>query len=91
MLKRYRQALIDSRRRLTKIADALGIVAIFQNAATDRPHSPSTCAKLIDAIDGLHWYSEPSAMRSATPMKASFRKWRRKPSVGRGSISRLVC
>jgi len=55
VLTRYRQALIDLGDG-TKIADR-SIVAIFQNAATI-VREPVNLRKLIDAIDGLHWYSE---------------------------------
>lgn len=54
VLTRYRQALIDLGDG-TKIADR-SIVAIFQNAATI-VREPVNLRKLIDAIDGLHWYS----------------------------------
>src|SRR5260370_21356436 len=54
-LKRYRQALIDPGDG-TKIADR-SVVAIFQNAATV-VREPANLRKLIDAIDGLHWFSE---------------------------------
>ena len=55
VLTRYRQALIDLGDG-TKIADR-SIVAIFQNAATI-VREPTNLRKLIDAIDGLHWFSE---------------------------------
>ena len=55
VLTRYRQALIDLGDG-TKIADRSN-VAIFQNAATI-VREPVNLRKLIDAIDGLHWYSE---------------------------------
>lgn len=55
VLTRYRQALIDLGDG-TKIADR-SIVAIFQNAATI-VREPVNLRKLIDAIDGLHWFSE---------------------------------
>jgi type I restriction enzyme M protein len=55
VLQRYRQALIDLG-DATKIADR-SVVAIFQNAATV-VREPVNLRKLIDAIDGLHWFSE---------------------------------
>lgn len=55
VLTRYRQALIDLGDG-TKIADR-SVVAIFQNAATI-VREPANLRKLIDAIDGLHWFSE---------------------------------
>jgi len=55
VLTRYRQALIDLGDG-TKIADR-SIVAIFQNAATI-VREPVNLRKLIDAIDGLHWFSD---------------------------------
>ncbi|WP_420140028.1 N-6 DNA methylase [Sphingomonas sp.] len=55
VLTRYRQALIDLGDG-TKIPDR-SIVAIFQNAATI-VREPVNLRKLIDAIDGLHWFSE---------------------------------
>jgi type I restriction enzyme M protein len=55
VLQRYRQALIDLGDG-AKIADR-SVVAIFQNAATIL-REPANLRKLIDAIDGLHWFSE---------------------------------
>jgi type I restriction enzyme M protein len=55
VLQRYRQALIDLGDG-TKIADR-SVVAIFQNAATI-VREPANLRKLIDAIDGLHWFSK---------------------------------
>lgn len=55
VLQRYRQALIDLGDG-TKIADR-SVVAIFQNATTI-VREPANLRKLIDAIDGLHWFSE---------------------------------
>lgn len=55
VLQRYRQALIDLGDS-AKIADR-SVVAIFQNAATI-VREPANLRKLIDAIDGLHWFSE---------------------------------
>jgi type I restriction enzyme M protein len=55
VLQRYRQALIDLGDG-TKVADR-SVVAIFQNAATI-VREPANLRKLIDAIDGLHWFSE---------------------------------
>lgn len=55
VLQRYRQALIDLGDG-TKIKDR-SVVAIFQNAATV-VREPANLRKLIDAIDGLHWFSE---------------------------------
>jgi type I restriction enzyme M protein len=55
VLTRYRQALIDLGDG-TKIADR-SVVAIFQNAATI-VREPANLRKLINAIDGLHWFSE---------------------------------
>jgi len=54
VLQSYRQALIDLGDG-TKIADR-SVVAIFQNAATI-VREPVNLRKLIDAIDGLHWFS----------------------------------
>ncbi|MCL9982951.1 MAG: type I restriction-modification system subunit M [Erythrobacter sp.] len=55
VLQRYRQALIDLGDG-TKVADR-SIVAIFQNAATVI-RTPANLRQLIDAIDGLHWFSD---------------------------------
>ncbi|MDI2076695.1 MULTISPECIES: class I SAM-dependent DNA methyltransferase [Bradyrhizobium] len=55
VLQRYRQALIDLGDG-TKIADR-SVVAIFHNAATIL-REPVNLRRLIDAIDGLHWFSE---------------------------------
>lgn len=55
VLTRYRQALVDLGDG-TKVADR-SIVAIFQNAATII-RTPANLRQLIDAIDGLHWFSE---------------------------------
>jgi type I restriction enzyme M protein len=55
VLQRYKQALIDLGDG-TKVADR-SIVAIFQNAATI-VREPANLRKLIDAIDGLHWFTE---------------------------------
>lgn len=54
VLQRYRQALIDLGDG-SKVADR-SIVAIFQNAATVI-RTPANLRQLIDAIDGLHWFS----------------------------------
>lgn len=55
VLQRYRQALIDLG-DATKVPDR-SIVAIFQNAATVI-RTPANLRQLIDAIDGLHWFSD---------------------------------
>lgn len=55
VLQRYRQALIDLGDG-EKVKDR-SVVAIFQNAATI-VREPANLRKLIDAIDGLHWFSE---------------------------------
>jgi len=55
VLQRYRQALTDLGDG-TKVADR-SVVAIFQNAATII-RTPANLRQLIDAIDGLHWFSE---------------------------------
>ncbi|WP_316184611.1 class I SAM-dependent DNA methyltransferase [Bradyrhizobium sp. SZCCHNRI1003] len=55
VLQRYRQALIDLGNP-KKVTD-LSVVAIFQNAATI-VREPVNLRRLIDAIDGLHWFSE---------------------------------
>jgi type I restriction enzyme M protein len=55
VLQRYRQALIDLGDG-TKVADR-SVVAIFQNAATI-VREPANLRKLIDAIDGLRWFSD---------------------------------
>lgn len=55
VLQRYKQALIDLGDG-TKVADR-SVVAIFQNAATI-VREPANLRKLIDAIDGLHWFSD---------------------------------
>jgi type I restriction enzyme M protein len=54
VLQRYRQGLIDLG-DATKVADR-SIVAIFQNAATVI-RTPANLRQLIDAIDGLRWFS----------------------------------
>lgn len=54
VLQRYRQGLIDLGDS-TKVADR-SIVAIFQNAATVI-RTPANLRQLIEAIDGLHWFS----------------------------------
>ncbi|PVX27890.1 HsdM family class I SAM-dependent methyltransferase [Sphingomonas pokkalii] len=55
VLQRYRQALVDLGNP-DKVRE-LSIVAIFQNATTV-VREPATLRKLIDAIDGLHWFTE---------------------------------
>lgn len=55
VLQRYREALTDLG-DATKVADR-SVVAIFQNAATII-RTPANLRQLIDAIDGLHWFSE---------------------------------
>ncbi|MBZ9816522.1 N-6 DNA methylase [Mesorhizobium sp. CA7] len=55
VLQRYRQALIDLGDG-EKVKDR-SVVAIFQNAATI-VREPANLRKLIDAIDGLHWFSD---------------------------------
>lgn len=55
VLTRYRQALVDLGDG-TKVADR-SVVAIFQNAATII-RTPANLRQLIDAIDGLHWFSD---------------------------------
>ena len=54
VLQRYRQALVDLGDP-TKVDDR-SIVAIFQNATTI-VREPANLRKLIDAIDGLHWFT----------------------------------
>lgn len=54
VLQRYRQALIDLGDD-KKVKDR-SIVAIFQNASTV-VREPVNLRRLIDAIDGLHWFS----------------------------------
>ncbi|BCH33273.1 N-6 DNA methylase [Mesorhizobium sp. L-8-10] len=55
VLQRYRQALIDLGDG-EKVKDR-SVVAIFQNASTI-VREPANLRKLIDAIDGLHWFSD---------------------------------
>lgn len=55
VLQKYRQALVDLGDP-EKVADR-SVVAIFQNATTI-VREPANLRKLIDAIDGLHWFSE---------------------------------
>ncbi|TRW17726.1 SAM-dependent DNA methyltransferase [Glacieibacterium frigidum] len=55
VLQRYRQALVDLGDP-AKTPDK-SIVAIFQNAATI-VRVPANLRRLIDAIDGLQWFSE---------------------------------
>ncbi len=55
VLQRYKQALIDLGDG-TKVPDR-SVVAIFQNAATII-RTPANLRQLIEAIDGLHWFSE---------------------------------
>lgn len=55
VLQRYRQALVDLGNP-EKVSDR-SVVAIFQNATTV-VREPATLRKLIDAIDGLHWFSD---------------------------------
>ncbi|MGV3554229.1 MAG: N-6 DNA methylase [Croceibacterium sp.] len=55
VLQLYRQALTDLGDP-TKVSDR-SVVAIFQNAATVI-RTPANLRQLIDAIDGLHWFSE---------------------------------
>jgi type I restriction enzyme M protein len=55
VLRRYKQALIDLG-DASKVDDR-SVVAIFQNASTI-VREPVNLRKLIDAIDGLHWFSE---------------------------------
>jgi type I restriction enzyme M protein len=54
VLQTYRQALVDLG-DISKVGER-SIVAIFQNAATII-REPANLRKLIDAIDGLHWFS----------------------------------
>src|SRR5689334_15415129 len=54
VLQRYRQALVDLG-DISKVGER-SVVAIFQNAATII-REPANLRKLIDAIDGLHWFS----------------------------------
>ena len=54
VLQRYRQALVDLGN--PDKVDARGIVAIFQNATTVI-RTPAILRQLIDAIDGLHWFT----------------------------------
>lgn len=55
VLGRYRQALVELGDP-ARVSDR-SVVAIFQNASTI-VREPVNLRKLIDAIDGLHWYSE---------------------------------
>lgn len=55
VLQRYRRALLDLGDG-DKVADR-SIVAIFQNATTII-REPANLRRLIEAIDGLHWFSE---------------------------------
>lgn len=55
VLQRYKQALIDLGDP-SKVDDR-SVVAIFQNATTI-VREPANLRKLIDAIDGLHWFSD---------------------------------
>lgn len=55
VLIRYRQALVELG-DAGKVADR-SVVAIFQNASTI-VREPANLRKLIDAIDGLHWFTE---------------------------------
>lgn len=55
VLQKYRQALVDLGDP-EKVPDR-SVVAIFQNATTI-VREPANLRKLIDAIDGLHWFSE---------------------------------
>ena len=55
VLQRYRQGLVDLGDP-EKVSDR-SVVAIFQNATTV-VREPATLRKLIDAIDGLHWFSD---------------------------------
>lgn len=55
VLQRYKQALIDLGDP-SKVDDR-SVVAIFHNAATI-VREPANLRKLIDAIDGLHWFSD---------------------------------
>ena len=55
VLQRYRQALIDLGDG-SKVPDR-SIVAIFQNSSTVI-RTPANLRQLIDAIDGLRWFSE---------------------------------
>lgn len=54
VLQVYRQALVDLGNP-EKVSDR-SVVAIFQNATTV-VREPATLRKLIDAIDGLHWFT----------------------------------
>lgn len=54
VLQRYRQALVDLG-DASKVSER-SVVAIFQNATTV-VREPATLRKLIDAIDGLHWFT----------------------------------
>lgn len=54
VLQRYKQALLDLGN--PALVDERGIVAIFQNATTVI-RTPAILRQLIDAIDGLHWFT----------------------------------
>lgn len=54
VLNVYKRALIDLG-DVTKVSDR-SVVAIFQNASTI-VREPANLRRLIDAIDGLHWFS----------------------------------
>jgi len=54
VLQRYRQGLVDLGN--PELVKDRSVVAIFQNATTV-VREPATLRKLIDAIDGLHWFS----------------------------------
>jgi type I restriction enzyme M protein len=54
VLQNYRKALVDLGDP-EKVADR-SIVAIFQNATTV-VREPATLTRLIEAIDGLHWFT----------------------------------
>lgn len=55
VLQRYKQALVDLGD--ARKVEERSIVAIFQNATTI-VREPANLRKLIDAIDGLHWFSD---------------------------------
>jgi type I restriction enzyme M protein len=55
LLQRYKLALIELGD--TNIVEDRSIVAIFQNASTII-REPANLRRLIDAIDGLHWFTE---------------------------------
>ena len=87
VLQRYRQLLVDLGDPVK--VDERAIVAIFQNATTVI-RTPAVLRQLIDAIDGLHWFTaERDAFGDA--YEGLLQKMAEETKRGAGQYSRLAC